>query len=122
MPAVAPGAAGNVIQSNGSGQWVSGPGGVSWIPINSATTAVAGGAYDCDTTNGGFPLTLPPNPSVNQVVMFCNSKGTFAKNNLTLALNGANFMWSSPGTVTASTNYLPVKLTYLGASQGWCLT
>jgi len=93
-----------------------------WTPINSATTAVAGGAYDCDTTNAAFALTLPANPSVNQTVSFCNTKGSFAKNNMTLALNGAPFMWQNVGTVTVSTNYLAVKLTYMGALQGWCIT
>jgi hypothetical protein len=95
---------------------------IIWTPINSATNAVASGAYDCDTTGAAFSLTLPANPAINQTVAFCNTKGTFAKNNLTLALNGRNFMWLNPVAITVSTNYLTIKLTYFGALQGWCIT
>ena len=95
----APGAAGNLLTSNGT-IWQSTapvPGGLSAAQTKTANyTAVAGVVLACNTiTTGAFSITLPASPVAGQKPIIIFDSGTtdvvngFATNNLTVLRNGS---------------------------------
>jgi len=93
-----------------------------WQPISGNTNAIAGVAYNCNTSSAPFNFTFPANPPQNAKIKARDYAGTFATNNLTLVTNGSPFMGNVTQTVTVSTNYLSLEFTFMDSTQGWCLT
>lgn len=93
-----------------------------WALVSGNVTAVADGAYDFDTSSVAGQLTLPASPAANTRIQFRDYAHTFGVNNLTLVTNGSNFMGIAATTVTVSTTNYPGAITYIDATQGWCLT
>ncbi|SVB83514.1 uncharacterized protein METZ01_LOCUS236368, partial [marine metagenome] len=92
-----------------------------WTDMATASTAVNGGAYFCDTATAAFTLTLPASPVAGDTVWIVDAKGTFATNNLTVAGNGANI--HRQGTdVTMNINDVSKMLVYHNATNGWIIT
>tara|TARA_B100001179_G_C18600034_1_gene409591 strand:+ start:2146 stop:2745 length:600 start_codon:yes stop_codon:yes gene_type:complete len=94
---------------------------LAWTDMATATTAVNGGAYFCDTSSAAFTLTLPASPVAGDTVWIVDAKGTFNTNNLTVAGNGSNI--HRQGTdVTMNINDVSKMLVYHNASNGWIIT
>jgi len=94
---------------------------LAWTDMATATTAVNGGAYFCDTSSAAFTLTLPITPTAGDTVWIVDAKGTFATNNLTIAGNGSNI--HRQGTdVTMNINDVSKMLVYHNATNGWIIT
>ena len=98
------------------------------VTISTATTAVSGGAYICNTTAAGFTLTLPNNPADNDHVLIIDGFGQFLTNNLTIgrAANAENIAGAASDLIS-DTNYASFRLTYkfdvaTSTNYGWLLT
>jgi hypothetical protein len=94
---------------------------LAWTDMATATTAVNGGAYFCDTSSAAFTLTLPITPTAGDTVWIVDAKGTFATNNLTVAGNGQN-IHRQAADVTMNINDVSKMLVYHNASNGWIIT
>lgn len=92
-----------------------GSGGVTWTLKTTTYTASVGDAIFADTTNSGFTITLPANPSLGDTVQFADSEGTWATNNLTIARNGNTIMELAENLV-CDENDLSFSLVYNGAT------
>jgi len=100
----------------------------TWTYVNAATVtaaggtymAVAGGAYDIDTSTGPVTITLPT-LTANQTVAWRDYAGTFANptGNATIALNG-NKVNGSTVNLISDINYETRQLTWTDANVG-CL-
>ena len=94
-------------------------GGLSWQSIQTTGfTAVAGNAYPCNTTSAAFTVTLPASPAAGDQILLADYAGTWATNNITVALNG-NKMNGLTVDATLSVSRQSVNFTYLDVTQGW---
>ena len=87
----------------------------------SGFTAVSGEGYFCNTTSGGFTLTLPASPSSGDIVAFKDYANTFDTGNLTIGRNGSNIGGQALDSVI-STEGIAVTLVYADATKGWLVT
>jgi hypothetical protein len=94
---------------------------LAWTDMATATTAVNGGAYFCDTSSAAFTLTLPITPTAGDTVWIVDAKGTFNTNNLTIAGNGSNIHRQATD-VTMNINDVSKMLVYHNATNGWIIT
>jgi hypothetical protein len=93
--------------------------GIAWQAVQTTGfTAVSGRAYPCNTTSAAFTVTLPASPSVGDQVFLADYAGTWATNNITVALNG-NKMNGLTVDATLSVNRQTVNFTYIDSTQGW---
>ena len=84
----------------------------------SGFTATANEGYFCNTTSGGFTVTLPGSPSVGAIVAFKDYANTFNSNNLILGRNSSNINGAALDSVL-SEDGLSVTLIYADATKGW---
>jgi len=84
-------------------------------------TAVAAGAYPCNTTSSAFTVTLPASPSVGDQVLLLDYAGTFSTNNLTVNPNGLKIQSGTQNRIF-NTNRLALTFTYVDSTQGWTLS
>ena len=124
------GTAGQVLRTGGAGanpSWVSASS-VLWEYKDANFTAAAGGAYIINTTAAGFTMTLPSNPSDNDQVLFVDSFGTWASNNLIVAQAGGYNIANANENLTCDQNYATIRLTFKTTPDvtssyiGWLLT
>ncbi len=124
------GTAGQVLRTGGPGanpSWVSASS-VLWEYKAANFTAAAGGAYIINTTAAAFTMTLPSNPSDNDQVLFVDSFGTWASNNLTVAQAGGYKIANANENLTCDQNYATIRLTFKTTPDvtssyiGWLLT
>ena len=83
-------------------------------------TAANGEGYFCDTTSGGFTLTLPSSPSVGNIVSFKDYARTFNTSPLIVDRNGSNMDGVAANT-TFSTVGTSGTLIYMDETKGWSL-
>ncbi len=96
-----------------------GGGGLTWQSVQTTSfTASSGNAYPCNTTSGGFTVTLPASPSAGNFVQLTDYAGTFAANNLTINPNGSNLDGKNINAVI-STNRQSIAFVYIDSTQGW---
>jgi hypothetical protein len=96
-------------------------GGTQWQSvITTGTTAVAGNGYFCNTTGGGFTLTLPSSPTIGDEVSFVDYAGTFDSNNLTIGRNSEKINGAT-ADLTVATERAANTLVYTDGTQGWLL-
>jgi hypothetical protein len=84
-------------------------------------TAVSGEGYFCDTSSGGFTLTLPASPSAGDIVAFKDYANTFDTGTLTIGRNGSNIGGQAIDS-SISTEGIAVTLVYADATKGWLVT
>ena len=95
--------------------------GTDWQAVKTTGfTAVAGEGYFCNTTGGGFTMTLPASPSIGDEVSFVDYAGTFDTNNLTIGRNSQPIQGSA-ADLTVSTERAANTLVYTDGTQGWLL-
>ena len=94
--------------------------GVNWQTSikTSGFTAVANEGYFCNTTSGGFTVTLPASPSVGTVVGLKDYANTFLSNNLIIGRNSSNINGNALNSVLAEDG-LAVELIYADSTKGW---
>ena len=95
--------------------------GNDWQVITTGYTAVAGDRIMCNTSGGGFTVTLPSAPNRGDSVHFIDYSRTFNTQNLTVNNNGNRIM-GILDTMTVSTAGAAFQLVYSGASNpGWLM-
>ena len=93
----------------------------AWTDAATATNALNGKAYFCDTSAAAWTMTLPAAPTAGDTIWIVDAKGTFATNNLTLAGNGKNIHRQS-ADVTMNISDVSKMLIYHNATNGWIIT
>ena len=84
-------------------------------------TAASGEGYFCDTSSGGFTVTLPASPSAGDIVAVKDYANTFDTANLTLGRNGSPIGGQSQDALI-TTEGLAVTLVYADSTKGWLVT
>jgi hypothetical protein len=83
-----------------------------------AITAQANDRIVC--TTGGFTVTLPASPLVNDTVQIIDATGVFGSNNVTVGRNG-NEIQNIAEDLTLNINNTAVTLVFTGATYGWLI-
>lgn len=127
---LAAGTSGQVLITKGAGYnpvWASASS-VLWEYKAANFVAAAGGAYIINTTTAGFNMTLPSNPVDNDQVLFVDSFGTWASNNLIVVQAGGYKIANANENLTCDQNYATIRLTFKTTPDvtssfiGWLLT
>jgi hypothetical protein len=100
--------------------------GSAWVPVGGlqstdVTTTHSASSFQllwCDTSGGGFTVTLPASPNKGDVVRFVDVSNTFDTNNLTIARNG-NLIQGDSADMTVTTEGAAFDLIYYNATKGW---
>ena len=117
-------ASGATITNLGTATGFGGTGVVSWNTTKitaDPSPAVTGTGYFCDTTSGGFTVTLPASPSAGDVIGISDYAKTFDTNNLTLGRNSEP-IGGIAVDATLATEGIAVTLVYVDATKGWIVT
>ena len=98
-------------------------GSVNWETTKKTTgfTATSGEGYFCDTSGGGFTLTLPATPAAGDIVALKDYAGSFSDNNLTIGRNSSNLNGNAEDSVQ-NVNFTSLTLVYVDATKGWIPT
>jgi len=113
------GASGQTLVTNGSGVLSFASAGISWQSVQTTGfTAVAGGAYPCNTTSSAFTVTLPATPSAGDEVIVLDYAGTFDTNALVISPNGGKIEGAT-SNLQLSGEREGVRLVYIDSTQGW---
>ena len=107
----------NSLEVYGSSSWEP-AGSIKWLIVDNAATIAKGEGYMCDTTAGGFIITLPASPQLGDTVRIVDLAGTFDTNNLIVARNGENIMGLAED-LTLSVENQGVGLVYSNSTYGW---
>ena len=102
--------------------------GSAWVPLGGlqnvdVNTTYSAGSFQtcwCNTTGGGFTVTLPASPSKGDQIRFVDVAKTFDSNNLTIARNGKPIMGDS-SDMTVATEGAAFDLIFYDNSSGWRL-
>lgn len=126
LQAVAPGASGNILTSDGS-SWVSQVPSVTvpsdvWVEKTSHYTASAGDFIFANTSGGAFTITLPASPTANDVIRIVDNSQSFNLNALTIHPNGSRFSGGAAKPWIQNTQGRTLTLTYQNATYGWVVT
>ena len=98
-------------------------GGVSWQTGDIKTgnfTASADEGYFCNTSGGGFTLTLPSSPSAGNTVAVADYGNDFAGNNLTIGRNSEPIEGVA-SDLTINQSGAAFELIYVDGTKGWVL-
>ena len=116
--------AGATISNLGTATGFGGTGVVSWDTASIKTAgfvAVTGTGYFCNTTAGGFTVTLPASPSAGDVVGVADYAKTFDTATLTLGRNSEN-IGGVASDANLTTEGIAVTLVYVDSTKGWIVT
>tara|TARA_A100001011_G_scaffold240651_1_gene248627 strand:+ start:1155 stop:1781 length:627 start_codon:yes stop_codon:yes gene_type:complete len=126
---LAAGTSGQVLQTKGAGQdpiWADATS-INWSTKTANFTAVSGGAYIGNTTDGAFTMTLPANPNDNDYVIIADGFGKWDIANLTIARNGNNIAGEAADLI-GDAKYASVRLVFKTTPDvtssfiGWVIT
>jgi hypothetical protein len=93
-------------------------GGLTNVDVSTTYTASASQLLWCDTSAGGFTLTLPASPSKGDTIRIIDVSNTFDTNNLTIDRNSQLIMGAADN-LTVSTEGAAFDLIYYNSSKGW---
>tara|TARA_R100001594_G_scaffold2816_1_gene11066 strand:- start:30 stop:1391 length:1362 start_codon:yes stop_codon:yes gene_type:complete len=116
--------AGVTISNSGTATGFGATGAVSWEVASIKTTgftATAGVGYFCDTTSGGFTVTLPASPTAGDVIGVADYAKTFDTDNLVLGRNSEK-IGGVAENATLTTEGIAVTLVYVDTTKGWIVT
>ena len=108
----------------GSGDITISGGGSSLTPTDVKTSAYTASTNDlvrCDTTSGGFSVTLPSSPADGATIAFLDMASTFATSNLTVLPNTGKTIESDSTSYILDINGTSVSFVYNLASTNWRL-
>tara|TARA_Y100001970_G_scaffold291133_1_gene427195 strand:- start:1984 stop:2610 length:627 start_codon:yes stop_codon:yes gene_type:complete len=126
---LAAGSSGQVLVTKGSSAdpiWADATA-INWSVKTANFTAVSGGAYIANTTDGAFTMTLPANPSNDDYVLIADGFGKWDVANLTIARNGQQIAGGSADLV-GDAKYASLRLVFkttpdvTSSFTGWVLT
>ena len=86
--------------------------------VSSAYTAVANDRIVC--TTGGFTITLPASPLVNDTIQIIDATGVFGSSNVTVARNGQEIQNLAEDLIL-NINNTAITLVYTGTTYGWLI-
>jgi hypothetical protein len=117
------GAADSTTTLYGDNSWKPAPvgtsgGGFSGNYLASNATVQAGTINYCDTSAGGFGVTIPTSPAIGNVVCFRDAVGTWDLANLSVLPGGHNIDGNS-GTFTCDVADANFDLIWRGDPTGW---
>jgi hypothetical protein len=107
------------LEVYGSSSWEP-AGSIKWSIVSTASNISKGEGLMCDTSGGGFIVTLPSSPLIGDAVRIMDLAGTFDTDNLVIARNGENIMGLAQD-LTLSTENAAIGLVYSNATYGWKL-
>lgn len=85
------------------------------LPMTTIAISTAAARSNHYIITASLTLTLPPSPSVNDVVQFTDLSLT----NASIVDPGANKIRGQSGTMTLNTKYADAMLKYSGSTNGW---
>lgn len=102
------------------GRYISSSGAVlaTYREAGGSITAAANDRIVC--TTGGFTVTLPASPVVNDSIQIIDATGAFGSSNLTVGRNGEKIQNLSEN-LTLNINNTAITLVYTGTSYGWLI-
>jgi len=103
---------------NGSA-WVP-VGGLQQVDVNTNYTATAFQLLWCNTTGGGFTVTLPASPNKGDIIRIFDVANTFDTNTLTINRNGKP-IGGVAENMTVTTEGASFDLVFYDNTQGWRL-
>ena len=108
------------ITNQGTASGFGSTGEVSWVTTKKTTgfTVTAGEGYFCDTSSGGFTVTLPAGTAGNSFAV-ADYTNTFQTGNLTISPNGTNKIGGVNADVTLSTEGQSAYFVYVDDTEGW---
>lgn len=86
--------------------------------VSTTYTALANDRIIC--TAGGFTITLPLSPLVNDTIQIIDATGVFGSSNVTVARNGQEIQNLAEDLVL-NINNTAITLVYTGATYGWLI-
>lgn len=124
--AVGPGTDGQVLTSTGAGS----PPAFEDIPASggltldtsvktSAFSAVVGNQYLCNTSGGGFNVTMPSSPSAGNTFGIIDYNGTFDTNNITLVQASSKKILRAAANATIDTKNWSTNFVFIDDTVGW---
>ena len=93
-------------------------GGLQNVDVTSTYTASSFQTVWCNTSGGGFTVTLPAAPNKGDTIRFFDVAKTFDSNNLTIGRNGKPIMGDS-SDMTVNTEGAAFDLVFYDNSSGW---
>jgi len=95
-------------------------GAVNWQTSikTSGFTAVSGEGYFCNTTSGGFTVTLPSSPSAGDIVAVSDYANTFDTGSCTLGRNSSNIEGAASDLVLNKEG-VAITVVYADSTKGW---
>jgi len=102
--------------------------GSAWVPVGGlqqveVTTTYTASAFQllwCNTSAGGFTVTLPASPNKGDIIRFFDVANTFDTNTLTIARNG-KLIGGVAENMTVTTEGAAFDLVFYDNTQGWRL-
>ena len=112
--------AGVSISNSGTASGFGSTGEVSWVTTKKTTgfTVTAGEGYFCDTSSGGFTVTLPAGTAGNSFAV-ADYTNTFQTGNLTISPNGTQKIGGINADVALSTEGQSAYFVYVDDTEGW---
>lgn len=116
---------GNIKIGNGTLAWSDLPYTVVtdkvWIGLTQAATLAVGRKYMCNTSGGGFIVTLPATPAQLNKIVISDYAGTFGTNNLTVNRNGKPIMGLAEN-LTLDVSNATVTFEFIDNTKGWLVS
>lgn len=97
---------------------VTGTSGSTLVTASSNYTAEANDRIVCES--GGFTITLPSAPLVNDTIQIIDATGVFSSSNVTVGRNG-NEIQNLAEDLILNINNTAITLVYTGATYGWLI-
>jgi len=102
------------------GRYISTTGTASVVVRTVSTTFSAQANDRIICTAGGFTITLPSSPTVNDTIQIIDATGVFGSSNVTVNRNGQNIQ-NLADNLVLDLNNTALTLVYSGVTFGWLI-